>query len=104
MDAYMYRAAFYCEDCIKDIKKSLAKPDYPKPWDSDDYPAGPFEKGGGEADCPQHCDCCQVFLENPLTADGYAYVQEAAEEQIEKNRVVSEWAKYYSFEVISDEM
>ncbi|KKL11925.1 hypothetical protein LCGC14_2540860, partial [marine sediment metagenome] len=37
----------------------------------------PYLDGGGEADTPQHCDHCSVFLENPLTGDGYAYVIEA---------------------------
>jgi hypothetical protein len=35
-------------------------------YDSDKFPKGPLADGGGESDCPQHCDTCGVFLENPL--------------------------------------
>ncbi len=47
--------------------------------DSEQWPQGPYPDGGGEADCPQHCDCCGAFLENPLTDDGDSYVREKAE-------------------------
>src|SRR3954469_15157799 len=49
-------------------------PDDEATWDSDKFPKGPYENGGGEADTPQHCDQCMAFLENPLTEDGCAYV------------------------------
>jgi hypothetical protein len=45
--------------------------------DSDTWPQGPYDSGGGEADTPQHCDQCGVFLENPLTSDGDDYLLEA---------------------------
>lgn len=51
-------------------------------YDSDDYPKGPYENGGGEADAPQHCDHCGTFLENPLTPDGVAYVRGAIADYI----------------------
>jgi hypothetical protein len=44
-------------------------------YDSDEWPKGPYCDGGGEADNPQHCACCTVFLCNPLTQDGVAYVR-----------------------------
>src|SRR5215467_8720050 len=37
---------------------------------------GPYPDDGREADTPQHCDTCGVFLENPLTTEGYRYVNE----------------------------
>ena len=73
MDAYIYQADIYCEDCIQGIKASvLADPCLTY---NDTPPQGPFPNGGGEADSPQHCSSCGVFLENPLTDDGWAYTQ-----------------------------
>ncbi len=86
MDVYIYQAALHCDECghgiCKDLKAKGEAPDDPKDessYDSDDYPKGPFADGGGEADCPQHCDSCGVFLENPLTSEGAAYVEEAVQ-------------------------
>lgn len=45
--------------------------------DQPPFPKGPFADGGGEADCPQHCDATGEFLDNPLTEDGSAYVKQA---------------------------
>lgn len=71
MDAYIYQADIYCKDCANEIRKikSLGE-------NSEDYPQGPFPDGGGEADSPQHCGDCGLFLENPLTEDGQDYVKE----------------------------
>ena len=63
--------------------------------DSDTFPQGPFCDGGGEADCPQHCDECGVFLENPLTPDGVRYVAETIENTDPQNDVVRLWAEFY---------
>ena len=83
MDTYIYGAALYCEPCgqkIRDGHKAHdlapANPDDESSYDSDDYPKGPYPDGGGEADCPLHCDACHVFLENPLTDEGRDYVAE----------------------------
>jgi hypothetical protein len=63
-------------------------------------PDGPHLNGGGEADSPQHCDACGVFLENPLTTDGYRYVNEALIEHARDGdgnaEVLAEWAKFYN--------
>lgn len=77
MDAYVYKAALLCADCaqarIIQVEGMAVKPrGYPS--DSDAYPQGPYPQGGGEADSPQHCDDCNLFLENPLTGDGMEYV------------------------------
>jgi hypothetical protein len=87
MDAYIYQAALLCADCavitmnefelFNMLGGSSSPFRRPKPWtDSDSYPQGPYTAGGGEADTPQHCDACGVFLENPLTTDGSRYVNE----------------------------
>ena len=111
MDAYIYNAALWCDDCIRIVKKKLKKaglkpedPDDEHSYDSDDYPKGPYADGGGEADTPQHCDGCGLFLENPLTSYGNEYVIEAVKEDHEKikkggkpNPVSEEWEDYYDY-------
>ena len=102
MDAYIYKADIYCEDCMRDIKATvLADPCLAYNGDS---PKGPFPNGAGEADIPQHCGSCGVFLENPLTDDGRAYVKEQIEYAIDMTGiaaggaypgVVQTWAKFY---------
>lgn len=81
MNAYIYQSDFYCEDCTKQIiddwDNSLVCPEYLRE-DSDHYPQGPYSDGGGEADSPQHCYSCRVFLENPLTDYGDIYVRDEA--------------------------
>jgi hypothetical protein len=55
-----------------------------------------YVDGGGESDCPQHCGTCGVYLENPLTKDGIAYVLEAIEEYMTmgcgERSVLRQWA------------
>jgi hypothetical protein len=107
MNAYIYQAALYCEDCAKAIRERLtAAPcttlgretfvDGQPNEDSDRWPHGPYSDGGGEADYPQHCDACGEFLENPLTSDGVDYVREMAEGNHRGNPgVVEEWLRFY---------
>lgn len=64
----------------------------PDSFDSDDYPKGPYLDGGGESDRPQHCGTCSLFLENPLTLDGYAYI---AEQSKQLGGIPTEWADLY---------
>lgn len=75
MKAYAFNAALYCEQCGDEIKAALAGKESE---DSNVYPQGPYPNGGGEADCPQHCDSCGEFLENVLTGDGDKYVRDQA--------------------------
>lgn len=114
MDAYLFQGALFCPTCAKEIKADTKPPagvDPAKPdeslYDSDDYPKGPYPNGGGEADSPQHCDRCAVFLQSPLTSDGMAYVREQVADGHDlhasdgalkitwRNPVVKEWAEYY---------
>jgi hypothetical protein len=83
MNAYIYQAGLLCEHCGEDVRARIKRegnaPDDPadeSTYDSDAFPQGPYDHGGGEADCPQHCDQCHVFLENPLTTDGVEYVRQ----------------------------
>jgi len=68
-------------------------------WDSNEYPKGPYEYGGGEADYPQHCDGCGLFLENSLTEDGVYYVLRVLNRAVEngppyRDHIV-DWADEY---------
>lgn len=97
MDAYIYQAALLCDDCADAVNRAGASDSD----DSDDCPQGPYCDGGGEADSPQHCDHCNVFLENPLTSEGYEYVRSAITEMYcrkggrSERGVVAEWKEYY---------
>ena len=94
-DAYVYRAALYCASCIEG---TVGVPSD----DSDMWPQGPYADGGGEADYPQHCDECGVFLENPLTDDGREYVELAIagfDHDASGNAdVINEWREFYEVE------
>lgn len=102
MRAFIYSAALYCEPCGEAIRERLPLPagaelGNESSYDSDAYPKGPYDDGGGEADCPQHCDACGRFLENPLTPHGVAYVAEAvAEARARSSAVVAEWRAFYA--------
>lgn len=82
MRAFIYAAALHCEPCGEAIRELLAESapadvGNESTYDSDDFPKGPYADGGGEADTPQHCDSCGVFLRNSLTGEGERYVCEA---------------------------
>jgi hypothetical protein len=122
MDAYVYQAALWCGPCIRQmlLDEALVEADFDHSdhdpahalqsalkvrgykeeadYDSDELPKGPYLDGGGQADTPQHCDACGTFLENPLTPDGYRYVNEAFIEHARDGNaaVLVEWAKFYS--------
>lgn len=93
MDAYMYQAALICACCAERERERLMRSPSVKDIDledSDVIPQGPYGNGGGEADSPQHCDICGVFLENPLTDDGLEYVKAARESNVSKV-----WREFY---------
>src|SRR3954463_9207992 len=78
---YIYRADVYCDDCGNAIRVQIkANGDAPEDeldyysYDSDDYPKD-ADIEHEESDSPQHCAKCDQFLHNPLTSDGYEYVQ-----------------------------
>jgi hypothetical protein len=81
MNTYFYNGDIYCEPCGEGIRDLLSVPEYDsfdpgdeRTWDSSEWPKGPEGDGGGEADTPQHCGQCNLFLANPLTSDGYSYL------------------------------
>jgi hypothetical protein len=107
MDAYIYRAALYCESCMMKLEIERYPEDDWRWQDSEHSPQGPYADGGGEADTPQHCDDCGLFLENPLTGAGYDYVLnyiiEAMRGQAAATDVLDTWARYYRHDYIAGE-
>ena len=104
MNAYVFQAALLCEYCAGKVMTDLdgdSNLDALDREQSDYYPQGPYADGGGESDCPQHCDHCLAFLENPLTRDGKNYVREAITEYnatgCGSNAVLSEWREFYDY-------
>ena len=116
--AYIYQADIWCESCGESIRDHIRaagnapeEPDDESSYDSDEYPKGPFDDGGGESDSPGHCgagaECLNGLrlndgrvigqpLENPLTSDGVDYVREA----IADGGLVAElWAELYADEL-----
>lgn len=86
---YVWHAALICEDCIKKIIPQLLAEGRGDTGDSVDFPQGPYNDGGGEADSAQFCDsgpnCLNCIplpggraigcpLDNPLTTEGQATV------------------------------
>jgi hypothetical protein len=124
MDAYIFQAALYCEQCaqgIKDVRKincgccggfhadidymdcrgfdqKTGEPRSESLYDSDDFPKGPYPDGGGEADSPQHCDSCNVFLENPLTPEGRSHVRRELADGAGDKAVLERWRDFYGMD------
>ncbi len=99
MDVFIYCADIYCEDCGRAIQDQHMAQQGAE--DSDTYPQGPYPNGGGEADSPQHCGSCGVFLDNPLTGDGESYVRDAFGDYVEIGRgditVLGDWKAAYGY-------
>lgn len=91
MEAYVYQSALICPTCAEEVKHER-----PESEDSDHYPQGPYANGGGESDCPQHCDTCHVFLENPLTSDGTEYVKEGLRNETGPCYILDLWRSFYT--------
>ena len=82
MNVYVFQADLLCKKCGQATREHLdaagERPndvDYESSYDSDNYPKGPYPSS--ESDSPEHCSSCGVFLQNPLTDDGMAYVRDA---------------------------
>lgn len=106
MEAFIYCADLYCEDCGRKIRDELIaagkapqNPADETSYDSDDFPKGPYPDGGGEADYFAHCGNpeCSEFLANPLTSDGMKNVAESFREYVRDDGgnadVLDKWAE-----------
>lgn len=113
MDAYIYQADIYCTKCAESMREKIVKdgdygagndPHY-QYLDSNYYPQGPYPNGGGEADTPQHCGSCGLFLKNLLTEDGENYVKDSWLEYLKGERgnesVIIQWADFYDVSRLS---
>lgn len=90
MNVYTFQADLYCWQCGESIQDDLRAESVIDYGDSDTFPQGPYANGGGESDSPCHCADCGVFLENPLTHDGLAYVQQALDRNTGKPDVLAQ--------------
>jgi hypothetical protein len=97
MNAYAYQASLYCTRCIKPIIADLSDSNSEDTGDSNDYPQGPIADGGGEADCPQACAGCLIFMENPLTDNGLEFVRRSVRRAnpLRPCMAIRDWVKYY---------
>lgn len=107
--AGIYAADCYCDNCVEQIKASIradgaapADPDDERSYDSGEYPK--WMDDCEESDSPTHCAECEVFLENQLTADGYDYVADAIQGDLDAGNfdsiAVTLWAGFYGFGVV----
>jgi ssDNA-binding Zn-finger/Zn-ribbon topoisomerase 1 len=103
---YIFRADVYCETCGEAYKRALDKqgkapadPSDESSYDSDQYPKGPYYDQDTKADGPQHCGRCGVFLENPLTIEGYQYLNQMILEHEADGKgqsdTIDEWKAFY---------
>jgi hypothetical protein len=102
MKAFFYQADIYCEDCGEELIADLGgRENCPALVDSNAWPDGAHDEGGGEADHPQHCGACGQFLDNPLTPDGENYVIDAFRDYIDRGAgrlsVLREWRDAYGW-------
>ena len=97
MNVYVYQAALLCADCGAGVARDLRSIPAEYKEDSGTFPQGPYPDGGGESDSPYHCDHCDTFLENPLTDDGIAYVQERLDSETRPySETLAQWARFYA--------
>ena len=102
MKVWMYKAALWCDECMRLTKWMIEKPagynlHDEHTWDSDDYPKGPYESDGIHADSPDHCYNCGRFLESRLTTEGNNYVLEAVTSGHGDASVLATWRDYYDY-------
>jgi hypothetical protein len=101
---YIYQSDVYCEACGDALKRRLDKKGYTPAnpsdeasYDSDKYPKGPYYNQ--ESDGPEHCAHCGEFLENPLTTEGYQYLNQMILEHEEDGKgqsdIIDEWKAFY---------
>ena len=103
MKIYMFDGDVYCTPCGEAIAATLPDPDA---WerehpDSNSYPIA-YDSSEGEADSPEHCDKCNLFLERNLTEEGVRYVKEIVAEDLSTEDkivgIVKEWIDFYGID------
>ena len=96
--SYAYCADIWCDECGEQIKNDGRQPKLINTGDTDDYPQHCDD--AAEADIPQHCAGCGVFLQNDLTCAGEDYVVETILDDLTNKLVGSVattvWWPYYA--------
>lgn len=92
LNAYAYQASLLCEDCALQVANKLTRGGVVNDGDSNTFPQGPYEHGGGESDSANFCSsgkACKCSVEitrghrvgcpinNPLTREGAQSVLES---------------------------
>lgn len=90
--SWTHNAAIYCDDCKPDNGCSADRCD-----DSECCPQPVFSTND-EADTPQHCAACNVFLENALTGDGMEWLREALSSERGTDEIKDEWRSFYGLD------
>ena len=89
---FIYQAELLCTDCGNRTVERLEQANVFDHGDSDGFPQ---EEIVCESDTPDHCAGCGVFLENPLTPDGVAYVREALRAGTGDSETLATWRAFY---------
>lgn len=102
MNVYVYKAVLLCSNCAEERMEYRKARNGEQPCeDSNHWPQGPYPDGGGEADTPQCCDYCNIFLENPLTSAGEQYIYDAVVASLRSDKcdrnVLAQWADHYDY-------
>lgn len=94
---YVHQGALICDGCAALITDLVTDPKQPFRMEDrpTEMPNGPYADGGGEADTPQHCEMCRVFLENPLTTNGYHYLLNKLTTAGGDPAIRAEWLAFY---------
>ena len=101
MKIYMFDGDVYCKPCGEAIAATLPDPDA---WerehpDSNSYPVA-YDSSEGEADSPEHCGKCGLFLERNLTEDGVRYVQDYVDTLCGDTDITLLWGEFYGINAL----
>ena len=90
--SWTYNASIYCDDCKPDNGCSDDRC-----LDSGCCPQPVFSTSD-ESDTPQHCEECNVFLENALTGDGMEWLRATLCDDLGNEEVRAEWRSFYGLD------
>ena len=90
--SWTYNASIYCDDCKPDNGCSDDRC-----LNSECCPQPVFSTSD-EADTPQHCATCNVFLKNALTGDGMEWLRESLCDDLGNAEVRAEWRTFYGLD------
>lgn len=94
--SWTHNGAIYCDGCAPAKGCSDDRCD-----DSDCCPQPVFSTSD-EADTPQHCAVCNVFLENALTSGGFEWLREALSSEHGNVRFKDEMRCFYGLRTVNE--